>query len=237
MAVQAVLPNLFQTGADLRQPARRTALTISQFATAFWFSAFPVLAQTAPQLPQLQPVAPAAPGVPAAPEASAAPTSDAITNERIKLLQESGLIDKQSKLSEGLLLMDRQLRQAQLVGQLLSVLGPDAAIEVEPGEFKTFSDTPAGLREKIAYLQLQLQLRDAQEALLGEQTTVANSAPVISEIYGEGKNIRAVLSLSNKKYDVRVGDRVADSAEVLSISPEEVTLQLQDGTIESLKTP
>ena len=99
-------------------------------------SAGPVSAQDGTQPALVQPPGSASPSQ---------PTTDPITNEQIELLKESGLIEKQSKLSEGLLLMDRQLRQAQLVEQLLGVLGPDAEIEVTPGEFKSFANTPAGL--------------------------------------------------------------------------------------------
>jgi hypothetical protein len=46
------------------------------------------------------------------------PTADPISNEQIELLLEGGLIDQQSKLSEGILLMDRQLRFLQLQREL-----------------------------------------------------------------------------------------------------------------------
>ena len=69
------------------------------------------MSQDATQVPQvpLQPQPGTTPGQ---------PTSDPISNEQIQLLLEGGLIDQQSKLSEGILLMDRQLRFLQLQREL-----------------------------------------------------------------------------------------------------------------------
>jgi hypothetical protein len=160
-------------------------------------------------------------------------TTDPITNEQIELLKESGLIERQSKLSEGLLLMDRQLRQAQLIEQLLGVLGPDAVIEVTPGEFKSFADTPAGLQERIEYLSLQADLKAAQLAI-----GVAEEAETeISEIFGKSGELSAVLTMDGSSKTVAMGDRLADGTVILSITPEKVDLQKSDGTIEVLKAP
>jgi type IV pilus biogenesis protein PilP len=154
------------------------------------------------------------------------PTTDPITNEQIELLKESGLIDKQSRLSEGLLLMDRQLRQAELVEQLLTVLGPDAEIEVTPGEFKSFADTPADLK-------LQADLQAAKLAMgVGQETGTE-----ITEIYGKSDDLVAVITLDGRETAVVAGDRLADGSVVLSITPEKVELADQDGAIRALKAP
>jgi hypothetical protein len=163
------------------------------------------------------------------------PTPDSITNEQIKLLEESGLIAQQSRLSEGLLLMDRQLRQAQLVEQLLQVLGPDAQIEVTPGEFKTFQDTPAGLRERIAYLELQLQLKEAQEKMGAVAAGPITST--VTEVFGVADDYTAVINSNGSEGQFGEGDRLADGSVILSISPDEVRIQSTDGTIRALDTP
>jgi hypothetical protein len=160
-------------------------------------------------------------------------TTDPITNEQIELLKESGLIDKQSKLSEGLLLMQRQLQQAQLVGQLIEVLGPDAEIEVTPGQFKSFADTPAGLQERIDYLKLQADLQAAKLAVGVGQDTGSS----IAEIFGRSGDLAAVITVDGRTKAVVPGDQLEDGTEVLSITPEKVELQKSDGSIEVLRAP
>jgi hypothetical protein len=194
-------------------------------AAALMPSAGPASAQDAAQP---DPVRPAG-----APAQAAQPTTDPITNEQIELLKESGLIDKQSRLSEGLLLMERQLRQAELVGQLLTVLGPDAQIEVAPGEFKSFADTPAGLQQRIEYLRLQAELQAAKV-----ETGVAQETETkISEIYGKSDDLVAVISVDGRRRAVSLGDQLEDGTEVLSISAERVELQRSDGSLQVLKAP
>ena len=161
------------------------------------------------------------------------PTTDPITNAQIELLKESGLIDKQSKLSDGLLLMQRQLQQAQLVEQLISLLGPDAQIEVTPGEFKSFADTPAGLQQQIDNLKLQGDLQAARLTTGLEQDTRTK----ITEILGQSNDLVAVISFDGRKRAVVPGDQLEDGTEILNITPERVEIQRSDGTIEVLNAP
>ena len=90
---------------------RRTILYVLGAAVAVMLTGLAAVSPAGPASAQdgTQPLAAQPPGN--APPAQ--PTTDPITNEQIELLKESGLIDKQSRLSEGLLLMDRQLRQAE----------------------------------------------------------------------------------------------------------------------------
>jgi len=83
---------------------------------------------------------------------------DPITLEATGLLDESGLLARQSRLGEGILILDRQLRHAEAIERLIQVLGPDAMIEVAPGEFMRFADTPAGMRARIEMGRLQKEL-------------------------------------------------------------------------------
>ena len=89
--------------------------------------------------------------VPAAVDASATvgfeePEHDPITEWKSALLEESGLLARQSEISESILLMERQVKQAELIARLMEINGPDAAIEIAPGKFKVFRDTSAGRR-------------------------------------------------------------------------------------------
>ena len=74
------------------------------------------------------------------------PEHDPITEWKAALLEESGLLARQSEISESILLMERQVKQAELIARLMEINGPDAAIEIAPGKFKVFRDTPAGRR-------------------------------------------------------------------------------------------
>jgi type IV pilus biogenesis protein PilP len=180
--------------------------------------------------------------LPTPPSEAPAPVSeDAVTNERVEVLDQSGLIARQSEISEGMFLMDLQLRQAEMIARLLSVLGPDAEIEVAPGEFRRFSDTPAAIRERIALLELQARLSErlqeldensspinpfpvavVETPLPSQVTTVdpftapspAASATVV-EIYGEVGAFRAILDLSGETLEVRAND-VLPSGEVVA---------------------
>ena len=74
------------------------------------------------------------------------PEYDPITEWKAALLEESGLLSRQSEISESILLMERQIKQAELIARLMEINGPDAAIEIAPGRFKMFRDTPVGRR-------------------------------------------------------------------------------------------
>ena len=98
-----------------------------------------------------------------APAEDAAEAADPVTEAQVRQLRESGLIARQTQIGEGLLLMDRQLRQAQLAQQVMALLGADLPVEVAPGEFRDFSQTPLGIRERIAQMRLELELLELSE--------------------------------------------------------------------------
>lgn len=186
------------------------------------------LAQEGVQPAQVQPLGSEEPGQ---------STTDPITNKQIELLQESGLIDEQSKVSEGLLLMARQLQQAQLVGQLLDVLGPDAMIEVTPGEFKSFANTPAGLQGRIDYLELMGQLQEARGGAGSSGGFDTFSGTGVNEIYGRSGDLSAVITVDGQQNTVATGDQLEDGTQVLSITTDKVELQNPDGSIRVLNAP
>lgn len=104
---------------------------------------------------------------------AAGQVTDPVTSEAADLLDESGLIARQSRLGEGVLILDRQLQHAEAIERLIEVLGPDATIEVAPGEFLRFSDTPAGLRAQIEMIRLRKEL----EALNAPAKPAAEARP------------------------------------------------------------
>ena len=97
------------------------------------------------------------------PATLSAQAQDPITAEAADLLDESGLIARQSRLGEGVIILDRQLRHAEAVEKLIRLLGPDAMIEIAPGEFMRFADTPAGLRARVEMLRLEQEIRQMSE--------------------------------------------------------------------------
>ncbi len=87
-------------------------------------------------------------------------SSDPVTAGAADLLEESGVIVRQSRLGEGLLILERQLRHAEAVERLVNLLGPDAMIEVAPGQFRNFADTPAGMRARIELMRLEREYQE-----------------------------------------------------------------------------
>lgn len=115
------------------------------------------------------------------------PEHDPITEWKAALLEESGLLARQSEISESILLMERQIKQAELIARLMEINGPDAAIEIAPGKFKVFRDTPAGrrvaaemaengLNSQKRALELQVEIKRKRAEL--EDASVSN--PVLS---------------------------------------------------------
>lgn len=175
--------------------------------------------------------------------------ADAIIRGDVELLVETGLIARQSAIAESIIIMERQLQQAELIRKLIEVLGPDAAIEVAPGQFATFGDTPVGkrvasriaeeeLQARIRLLELEIRetaLRDAIET--GSKTSptidlVALPAihednphvPELLEIHGLGGVFGAVLDYGGDLQTVTVGDALPDGSNVDSISDDGVVL-------------
>lgn len=87
-------------------------------------------------------------------------SSDPVTAGAAELLEQSGVIVRQSRLGEGLLILERQLRHAEAIERLVNLLGPDAMIEVAPGQFRNFADTPAGIRARIELMRLEREYQD-----------------------------------------------------------------------------
>jgi hypothetical protein len=147
-----------------------------------------------------------------APESGGAvdPSVDPITEQAARLLDGSGLIARQAALSQSLLLMERQIRQAELIRTLLSTLGPDAWIEVAPGEFRSFAETPVALRERIALVELEKQLEELQ-------TDDENSPSVLRErieaarLRQELAEIEATILLTSQGA-VGTGQQLTDAA-------------------------
>jgi hypothetical protein len=103
---------------------------------------------------------------------------DPITQRAIRLLDESGVIGRQRAMSESIIIMDQQLQFNAKIEELLIALGPDASIEVSPGVFATYKDTPAAIRAKIEHFKLQKELSDSIAEVSGASSTETGLAGV-----------------------------------------------------------
>ena len=112
------------------------------------------------------------------------PEYDPITEWKAALLEASGLLVRQSEISESILLMERQIKQAELIARLMEINGPDAAIEIAPGKFKVFRETPVGrriaaemaengLNSQKRVLELQVEIKRKRAEL--EDASVSNA--------------------------------------------------------------
>lgn len=118
------------------------------------------------------------------------PTSpDSITAQRVEVLRSTGLIARQAAISESIIIMERQLRQAELIQQLMAIYGPSSSIEIAPGEFQSFGQTPAGRKiaadieetETESRIRL-LELQAAEAELSGrtpQETTDVSTMPLL----------------------------------------------------------
>jgi hypothetical protein len=138
--------------------------------------------------------------------------SDPITTEATELLDETGLLARQSRLGEGILILDRQLRHAEAIEKLIQVLGPDALIEVAPGEFLRFSDTPAGMRARIEMVRLQRELDKASAPTAPAQTAQPSRS--------DGSELLDMIDRRLSEL-TRAGDEVAGDEGVAEISTDQ----------------
>ena len=100
------------------------------------------------------------------------PGEDPVAAWKEALIEDTGLLARQSEISESILLIERQIRRAELLARLLALVGPDAPIETAPGVFERFGDSPAGRRIAAEMAESDL---DAQKRLLELRLEIVRS--------------------------------------------------------------
>lgn len=100
------------------------------------------------------------------------PGEDPVAAWKEALIEDTGLLARQSEISESILLIERQIRRAELLARLLALVGPDAAIETAPGVFERFGDSPAGRRIAAEMAESDL---DAKKRLLELRLEIVRS--------------------------------------------------------------
>jgi len=188
---------------------------------------------------------------------------DPVTDSKVRILEVSGLLARQSEISESIIMMERQLRQAELLNKLMVLRGPETPIEIAPGRFETFSDTPAGRRlaYEIEESEITARIRILELRLKEEDLTKALSAPVraapvipaaqspeelqvpvilrkptysLLEILGRNGSYSAIVDVGGKGIMVEAGEALPDGSEVRSISPDGMVI-FRDGNIVELR--
>ena len=157
-----------------------------------------------------------------------------------------GLLMRRATMSESILLLETQLQQAKLVAELLELLGPEAQIEIAPGEFRSFGDTPIGraLRREQREAEMQMRIRRIElesEAVAARAVLMATLLPPVpptpgdhlsvEEIYGTAGAYRAVLMIGGRRMTVRVGDEPAQGMMVVTIDEAAVELVLGEDVV------
>ena len=174
----------------------------------------------------------------------------------------TGLLSRQSEITESILLLERQIRQAELIGRLLEIFGPDTRIEILPGKYISYADTPAGQKvaaelavneyqRQITQLQMQAEIKSAENRLRGLQpslpvTDSIAGIPAISadqemdkpdarihEIGGLDGNYQAIISLDGIRRHVEAGDNIEGLGKIIDIGRSSLQL-LSDGTSKRL---
>jgi hypothetical protein len=171
---------------------------------------------------------------------------DPITFEATELLDESGLLARQSRLGEGILILDRQLRHAEAIERLIQVLGPDALIEVSPGEFMRFADTPAGMRARIKMVRLQKELdqmsaqpvaaAQAQPARSDGSELIDQIDQRLTEIEGERSDSKQEIEADTEGEPRQISVREifgtgSDLSAILQYGPDRVRIRTGDSLL------
>ena len=188
---------------------------------------------------------------------------DPVTESRIRILADSGLLARQSEISESILIMERQIRQAELLNKLMALKGPEAPIEVAPGRFETFAGTPAGRRlaheieegeinARIRMLELRLKEAELKAALAApgwnaraepmaprreavrDSLAPAPPAYAVLEILGRNGIHSAVVDVGGRGLMVEEGAVLPDGSEVLSVDPDGIVI-IRDGEFVELR--
>ena len=189
--------------------------------------------------------------------------ADPVTESKIRILADSGLLARQSEISESIIIMERQIRQAELLNKLMALKGPEAPIEVAPGRFETFAGTPAGRRlaheieegeinARIRMLELRLKEAELQAALARpvRNTRAEAMAPPpeavrvsalptpaeysVLEILGRNGSYSAVVDVGGRGLMVEEGAVLPDGSEVSLVDPDGIAI-IRDGNIVELR--
>ena len=180
-------------------------------------------------------------------------SQDPISQDKEITFYQSGLLFRHSAISESIFLMEQQLKQAQLILQLMEIMGPETQIELAPGQFESFAQFPAGkrvaakmqadeLRSQLEILELTNRVTELNHQLLnsssegitgdwqGSQLTNAASPEILlSDIIAVNDNFEAILLIDQIPTLVEIGTVLANGDTVVAITHDELTLSSEAG--------
>ncbi len=180
-------------------------------------------------------------------------SEDPLTREKEKVIITTGLLSRHAEITESIYLMEQQLKQAQLIIELMEILGPNVPVEISPGKFKNFSDTPAGKRiaseMAIAALRGRADLFDLEMKVITAGQKIENALkpqaeivefednqqakaretkplpePRLREIIGGEGNLQAIFSLDDEIVSLKAGEKLPTGEELIQITQEFVEL-------------
>lgn len=181
-----------------------------------------------------------APGTPAPLAASAQAGGDPAYEGQVEELKASGFVERFSTLGESLLLLDRQLQTAKKIDELIQVLGPDAVIEIAPGQSMSVASWPTAVR-----LRHEMDLMTGAAAIppivgppVGGDSATGGGAPAeamppmisLREVMSASGVYTAVMIFGNERMRVRVGDGLPGGLKVAGIGRDWVELASAAGT-------
>ena len=179
-----------------------------------------------------------------------------INPENIEYLQVDSLLTRQSEISESILLLERQILQAELIGRLMEVMGPETPIEIAPGRFGTFAHTPKGrsianniaanehqanvellnLRTDIANAEMRLD--QSLNGIRGVDGTTVSLPPelthtpipelILWEIHGHGGHFDAIIQIDDRTIRIKEGSEIAGFGNVKSIDQNSIKIVKND---------
>lgn len=180
-------------------------------------------------------------------------SDDPITRERENELIATGLLSRHAEITESIFLMEQQLKQAQLIIGLMEILGPDIPIEISPGVFKSFRNTPAGnkiasemavgtLESRAEIFDLEMKVLTAKQKIesamnplhglvdiqaineIEASNPIPDHEPILREIIGGAGNLRAIFSIGDEIVSLTKGEILPSGAKIIQITQEFVAL-------------
>jgi hypothetical protein len=154
-----------------------------------------------------------------------------------------GFLERFGAIGESVLLLDRQLQFAKKVDELIQVMGPDARVEIAPGQTISVGDWPSAVRLRFEMEQLEGQAAIPPIAGPGAGGDSVASVPPASvaeptvgmvslrEVMASGGSYSAVMVVGVERMRVKIGDDLPGGLTVAGIGKDWVELSTGAGSM------
>lgn len=126
---------------------------------------------------------------------------DPVTQENIDVLTESGIIERQAKIGQDILIIEREIRRVKQVQELMELIGYEGVIALYPEMADVVKGSPLEVRARLRQAELE---RDLDEVLNPEADSTP-SRSVSGDGSGEGSE-EAPTGLMDAPIAPRPGD-------------------------------